>query len=104
MRGLAHRVNGSVLMQMMGAAIIYLLRVEFSTDDATPVASPYAGEVGSLTVVQTDGTLAVASGVLSYTAQTTPTDGDEGFVAATGLARTAGRGLYFKLTPTTLNT
>lgn len=91
-------------MQLMGAVITYLLRVEFATDDASPVASPYAGEEGSLTVVQTDGTLAVASGVLSYTAQTTPTDGDEGFVAASGLARVAGRGLYFKMTPTTLNT
>lgn len=98
------RGRGRALLGRGASAITYLLRVEFSTDDATPVASPYAGEVGSLTVVQTDGTLAVASGVLSYTAQTTPTDGDEGFVAATGLARTAGRGLYFKMTPTTLNT
>ena len=98
------RLSKKLLTLLGDAAINYLLRVDFSTDDASPVASPYAGELGSLTVVQTDGTLAVASDVLSYTAQATPVDGDEGFVAASGLARVAGRGLYFKMTPTTLNT
>jgi hypothetical protein len=69
-----------------------VLTVNFATDDAAPLTSPYAGELGSLTIVETDGTFAVSGGKLTYTAQTTAAWGDQRFYGA-GVARQAGRAL-----------
>lgn len=75
-----------------GSPITYQLKVEFATDDAAPLTSPYVGETGSLTVVETDGTFAVSGGTLTYTAQTTAAWGDQRFYGA-GVTRQAGRTL-----------
>jgi hypothetical protein len=76
----------------------YELLDEFTTDDASPVASPRTAEPGSgeLNFVQNDGTFAIASGGLDFTAQTTVNWPDLGFygtVGGSGLARAAGRAL-----------
>ncbi len=75
-----------------GRAAAPVLTVNFATDDAAPLTSPYAGELGSLTIVETDGTFAASGGTLTYTAQTTPAWGDQRFYGA-GVARQAGRAL-----------
>jgi hypothetical protein len=86
-----------------GSPITYLLRVEFSTDDAAPLTNPYVGEVGSVVPVEVDGTLAASGGVLTNTAQATPAEGDLGFYRSSGFARVAGRVLLVQFTPSTLN-
>lgn len=75
-------------------AAIYLLRDEFTTDDAAPLASPRTCEPGpgTLTAVQTDGQLSISSGALAFPAQTTANFGDLGFTTG-GLARAIGRAL-----------
>ena len=87
-----------------GSGITDLLKILFTTDDASPLTNPYAGEIGFVVPVATDGTLAVASGVLTNTAQATPVEGDLGVYSSTKIPRVAGYGLYCKLTMGTLNT
>lgn len=77
-----------------------VLSVSFATDDAAPLTSPYAGEVGELTIVQTDGTFAASAGTLAYTAQSTPAWGDQRFYGA-AVARAAGKALSTKFRYTT---
>ena len=86
-----------------GGGITYLLRVGFNTDDSSPLTSPYVGEVGSLTAVQTDGTFAASSGKLAFTAQATHAWGDQYLVFGTSRATSrlvscefefSGRGLF----------
>ncbi len=73
--------------------VIYLLRDEFPTDDAAPVASPRTCEPGpgTLTTVQTDGQFSISEGKLSFPAQSTPTWGDLGFFENVGRERVTGR-------------
>ena len=80
------------IMRGGGNPVVPQLGINFSTDDAAPLTSPYTGETGSITVVELDGTFAVSSGVLTYTAQTTAAWGDQRFYGA-GVARQAGRAL-----------
>lgn len=47
--------------------IDYLLRVEFATDDAAPVTSPYVGEVGSVTITDTGDNSEVSAGAWRFT-------------------------------------
>ena len=75
-----------------GVVIPYLLRVEFATDDPAPLTSPYGDGVGSITVVETDGSFAASGGTLTYTAQASPAWGDQRFYGA-GVTRQAGRAL-----------
>ena len=58
--------------------ITYLLDVVFSdySDDPAPVTSPIVGRTGQLTVVENDGSFAITSGQLVFTAQSTPAWGD----------------------------
>lgn len=70
----------------------YLLRVDFSTDDATPVASPYAGEVGSVTITDTTNTLSVSGGELVPSSAANVAR-DPWVREVTGFARAAGRAL-----------
>lgn len=106
---LGHDLLGNQIIQSQAlnagdsGGLNWWLLVDFSTTDASPLSNPYVGEIGSLNIVENDGTLAAASSLLTYTAQATPVDGDLGFVAAVGKARLGGRGIYFKITPTTLN-
>lgn len=73
-------------------SVVYLLRDEFTTTEAAPLASPRTCEPGpgTLTLVQTDGEFSISGEKLSFPAQSTPAWGDQGLYGA-GLARTAGR-------------
>lgn len=90
------QINPAILLMTIlrggGVSVSPVLTVNFATDDAAPLTSPYAGELGSLTIVETDGTFTVSGGVLTYTAQTTAAWGDQRFYGA-GVARQAGRTL-----------
>lgn len=103
----SNRVQHMALFDENGTTvegITYLLKVLFSTADATPLTNPYVGETGSLAVAQVDGTLAAASGALTNTAQASPVEGDLGVWDSVTRTRTAGRTFYVKITPGTLNT
>ena len=72
-------------MNAMGGTVPvpYDLLDEFITADASPVTSPRTAEPdpGTLTLVVTDGTFAIAGADLDFTAQSTPVWGDHGFHA-----------------------
>lgn len=68
---------------------LWLLHVEFATDDAEPLTNPYAGEVGSLTVVDTGNKYKVLSSELVPVGSSTATLDPRLYGAA--LARVAGR-------------
>lgn len=76
----------------------YLLHDQFTTDDDSPVTSPRTCEPGpgTLTFVQNDGTLAISSGALVFTAQTTPDYADLGFYSS-AIVRAAGRSVLTRL-------
>lgn len=78
--------------------ITYLLRDEFTTAAAAPLASPRACEPGpgTLTLVQTDGQFSIVGGALVFPAQATPAWGDQGFTGD-AQARVAGRALLASL-------
>lgn len=56
----------TTLLKPKGSPILYQLKIEFSTDDAAPISSPYVGEVGSLSVV-TPAEMSVSGGQLVFT-------------------------------------
>ena len=73
--------------------LVRKLRDIFSTDDAAPISSPRTCEPGpgELYFVQTDGTQAISGRKHTFTAQSTPVWGDQGFrgsvqIRAAGLA------------------
>lgn len=82
----------------------FLLRDDFTTDDAAPLTSPRTAEPGpgTLTAVQTDGQLSVSGGKLAFPAQTTPAFGDQGFYDATARSRLAGRALLYGINGSTV--
>lgn len=72
-----------IATRMMQAAagrggIVYLLRDEFTADEAAPKASPAAAEPGpgTRTLTQTDGQFSSSAGRLVFPAQASPTWGD----------------------------
>lgn len=79
-----------------------LLYDTFTTADAAPITSPRTCEPGpgTLTAVQTDGELSINGGALVFSAQSTPSWGDQG-AHLTAQTRAAGLAL---LTPITLTT
>lgn len=82
-----------------GGGIVYLLRDDFTTAEAAPLASPRtASHVGTLTLVQTDGEFSISGGKLNFSAQTTPAWGDLAAYSALQ-SRAAGRAVVGKLTP-----
>ncbi len=78
-------------------AVVYILRDDFTTDDAAPIASPRTCEPGpgTLTFVQNDGAISIESSILKIAGQTTPAFGDQGYYSA-AIARTAGRAYMMK--------
>lgn len=83
----------------VGEEIIgYLLRAAFSVGDVALNAgdvntqAPGSVEDGTLTAVETDGTLAIVSNKLAFTAQVTPSYNDLG-VYSQGLTKTLGKTL-----------
>ncbi len=81
----------------LGDVIDWLLQIEFSTDDSAPLTNPYVGEVGSVYTEEVDGSLAVLSGELIFTKQTTPIWGDLGVVDKAGVLRGAGITYFSKI-------
>src|SRR5690554_5370131 len=79
--------------------IVWLLRDEFLTDEAAPLASPRTAEPGpgTLTLVQNDGQMSISDGKLLIPVQVTPAWGDQGFYGP-AMARIAGRALVTTLT------
>lgn len=77
----------------------YFLRDNFVTNDAAPLADPHTTEPGgqSVDAVEVDGTMAIANGKLTFTAQATPVDGDLGLRYATNMSKYMGRAMFFKI-------
>jgi hypothetical protein len=73
----------------------YIIRDEFITDDAAPVASPRTMEPDgdTLTLVQTDGQMSISDGKLVVPAQATPAYGDLSAYCATPITRATGMAL-----------
>lgn len=94
-----NQINPALLLMTMlrggGAAIQYLLKVEFATDDAAPITSPYPGEVGSLSVV-TPAEISVTGGDLVFTNATSRAaiahSGNQARVNGLALVTRAGQG------------
>lgn len=78
----------------------FLALINFSTDDAAPIASPYAGEIGSLdTIIDTANALSVSSGRLQC--GTASGADNPRLYTSTSYARVVGRTMlirYNKLT------
>ena len=90
--------NANSPVFLNGVPVAYLLRDEFITAEAAPLASPRTAEPGpgTLTLVQTDGQFSIGGGALDFPAQATPNYGDQ-FLVGEGLARAAGRALLLSL-------
>lgn len=85
------RLGGRRALLVAGTTPInYKLRVEFNTADAAPIANPYAGEVGSLDVVDTGNTMSVTGGELVPVAAVTGTS-DPQFTGHDTFTRVVGR-------------
>ncbi len=78
---------------------LYFLEDNFVTNDAAPLADPHTTEPGgqSVDAVETDGTMAIANGKLTFTAQASPVDGDLGLRYATDMSIYMGRTVFYKL-------
>jgi hypothetical protein len=74
----------------------YLLRVEFSTDDAAPLTSPYIGEVGQLTINDSTSVWAASGGFAVPQANNSLAEQPAAY-DATGLARVVGRAFVARL-------
>jgi hypothetical protein len=80
------------------AVTTYFLEDRFNITDATPVADPYTSTGGqSIDVIQTDGTLAIATGKITFTKQTTPVDGELGIRYDSTKATYIGAAAFFKV-------
>jgi len=80
----------------------YLLQDLFTTADDDQITSPRECEpTGDLAFVQTDGGQALAGGKHTFTAQSTPVWGDQGFYDNNGQTRDSGLALYTTLNLTT---
>jgi lysophospholipase L1-like esterase len=101
MRGF-RRMGRLLALGLLGGgtpAVHYLLRDEFTTDDAAPLTSPRTCEPGpgSLTAVELDGSFSIGGGKLLFTAQTTPVFGDQRIFDATAHARADTPAFIFTL-------
>lgn len=93
-----NRIGSRRALLRVGEEIRYLLRATFSVGNVALNAgdietqAPGSVEDGTLTAVETDGTLAIVSNKLAFTAQGTPTWGDLGFYSQ-AITRALGTGL-----------
>src|SRR4051812_44069804 len=83
--------------------VTYLLDDTYTTNEASPIASPRTAEPGpgTGTFVQTDGQMSIPSGELVIPTQAAPTWGDQGFQYGV-LIRRAGRRVIFTFVPKTV--
>lgn len=72
------------------AAELWLLYTNWPNNEAAPIASPKALEIGNMTAVQTDGNFGVSSNKLDFIVQTTPVTGDLGIRNTTAIAAVTG--------------
>lgn len=79
----------------------FLLRDDFLTDEAAPLASPRTAEPGpgTGTTVDTEDKLTISSSRLNFAPKASPSEGDPAIVYGE-LARAAGRAFVAQLTPT----
>ena len=73
------------------ADVTYLLRDDFTSTESAPLGTPRTAEPGpgSWTVVETDGQLSIASGAVTFPAQSSPAWGGQGIVSG-AISRAAG--------------
>ncbi len=95
-----HENDLDAINEWVDFALTYLLRATFDAADQgfadAQVLDTEAEGVtaGQLTVVEVDGTLAIVSNKCAFTAQTTPTTGDQGFFSQ-AITRAIGQTLLF---------
>lgn len=88
-------------MMTSGIRINFDLLDRFSVPESAPMASPHTCDVaGALTLVQNDGQMSVANGIMTVPAQATPAFGDLGYYSGANLARAQGRMIAFQTTTT----
>ena len=80
----------------------YIFRDDFTTADSAPLGTPRAADPGpgSWTVVETDGQLSIASGAVTFPAQSSPAWGDQGIVSG-AITRASGVVLVVAVNVTT---
>lgn len=80
------------LGQALKRPLTFLLRDEFTTNEAAPLASPHTAEPGPgvWNITQLDGQFSIASGELINSAQATPAINDLRLVSQSAYARAAG--------------
>lgn len=80
------------------AGLTWLIRDDFTTDEAAPIVSPRTCEPGpgTLTMVQADGQFSISGGALNFPAQVSPQWLDQGFYSG-AQARVAGKALLVTL-------
>ena len=88
----------SIRKRAATAALSWLLRDEYSSAAAAPLASPRTADPGpgTFTLVQNDGQFSVSGGSLQIPEQGTATWGDLGFYTTTALSRATGRALHVR--------
>lgn len=78
----------------------YFFEDRFDVDDAAPLSDPHTTTGGeSVNTHETDGSLAVSSGKLTVTKQTTAVDGDLGMIYETSKTAYIGAAAFFKMVP-----
>jgi hypothetical protein len=89
----------SLLISIVFSVGTYFLEDNFVTNDSAPLADPHTTEPGgqSIDAIETDGTMAIANGKLTFTAQGSPVDGDLGLRYATDMPDYMGRATFYKL-------
>ena len=84
----------------------YFVNANFPVDMVAPLGSPYAADVGTLFLTQTDGQFSISGGRLIVPPQTTPLWGDLGFYAEKqgggAIPRAAGRVYQYVFNATNL--
>lgn len=74
----------------------WLLKIEFSTDDAAPLTDPYVGEVGELDVLDTGAIMAASAGEIVPNAATTGL-ANPYLIDLTPVIRTVGMATLFRI-------
>ncbi len=73
-------------------ALTFLLRADFTTDDAAPVESPHTAEPGpgTLTITDAEDKWSISSGKLNTAPYATPVFGAPSAISANAVTRAAG--------------
>ncbi len=105
-----NRIGSRRALLRVGEEIRYLLRATFSVGNVALNAgdvntqAPGSVEDGTLTAVETDGSLSITSNKLAFTAQGTPLDGDQGMYSPGAATKALGLGLLSSVNVDATNT